>query len=399
MIDRDIRLFLPNEYEYILYGGNFLFSKRFYEIAKRTKSIKRIDYTDKLDSPDKIKSLIRYYNSKTFIFTSELLDQLSKTELNQLYYEVLDSKTTKFIFINIGEPTPLAKDITRKLDWDKDLIFTFNNFLTYVLSNVQLNPLHSKDFKVPDDVYLADDLIDNLLSVINNVGLVSANKNIRSKEDVIDYVTHQSKAALNIIYRKKPYEIVKGKSVAEWRMLLGKSVCKNISKDILDRLDFILPVPETGKTYAQGISAYTSIPYIEALYKKVEVGRSFDIEDSTARKEFIKSKLGLIKPLVKGKTVGVVDEAIFTGMTLKQVCELLIEAEAKEIHLLIPTPECRNKCTFNMQPTRRFLSESYGKEDLKKYFNVENVIFQNFDTFKDIMEESGFNYLCCFDNE
>ena len=113
-----------------------MFSKRFYEIAKRTKSIKRIDYTDKLDSPDKIKSLIRYYNSKTFIFTSELLDQLSKTELNQLYYEVLNSKTTKFIFINIGEPTPLAKDITRKLDWGKDLIFSFNNFLTYVLSNV-----------------------------------------------------------------------------------------------------------------------------------------------------------------------------------------------------------------------------------------------------------------------
>ena len=399
MIDRDIRLFLPNEYEYILYGGNFLFSKRFYEIAKRTKSIKRIDYTGKLDSSDKIKSLISYYNSKTFIFTSELLDQLSKPELDQLYYEVLNSKTTKFIFINIGGADTLAKDIIRKLDWDKDLIFSFSSFLTYVLSNVQENPLYSKEFEIPDDVYLADDLIDNLLNVISSVGLVPANKNLRSKEDVIDYVTHQSKAALNIIYRKKPYEIVKGKSVAEWRILLGKSVCKNISRDILDRLDFILPVPETGKTYAQGISAYTSIPYIEALYKKVEVGRSFDIEDSTARKEFIKSKLGLIKPLVKGKTVGVVDEAIFTGMTLKQVCELLIEAEAKEIHLLIPTPECRNKCTFNMQPTRRFLSESYGKEDLKKYFNVENVIFQNFDTFKDIMEESGFNYLCCFDNE
>ena len=58
--------------------------------------------------------------------------------------------------------------------------------------------------------------------------------------------------------------------------MLGKSVCKNISRDILDRLDFILPVPETGKTYAQGISAYTSIPYIEALYKKVGVGRSFE---------------------------------------------------------------------------------------------------------------------------
>ena len=399
MIDRDIRLFLPNEYEYILYGGNFLFSKRFYEIAKRTKSIKRIDYTGRLDSSDRIKSLISYYNCKTFIFTSELLDQLDKSELNQLYYEVLNNKTTKFIFIDIGESATIALDIIRKLDWDKDLIFSFGSFLTYVLSNVQENPLYSKEFKVPNDVYLADDLIDNLLNVINNVGLLYADKNLRSKEDVIDYVTHQSKAALNIIYRKKPYELVKGKSVAEWRMLLGKSLSQNINRDTLSKLDLILPVPETGKAYAQGISAYTSIPYVEALYKKVEVGRSFDIQDSNTRKEFIKNKLGLIKSLVKGKVIGVVDEAIFTGMTLKQVCQLLIEAEAKEIHLLIPTPECRNKCTFNMQPSRSFLSENYSKGALKEYFNVEDVIFQNFETFENIMEESGFNYLCCFENE
>ena len=107
----------------------------------------------------------------------------------------------------------------------------------------------------------------------------------------------------------------------------------------------------------------------------------------------------MIKSLVKGKTVGVVDEAIFTGMTLKEVCKLLVDAEVGKIYLLIPTPECTNTCIYNIQPDRDFLSSSFTKEELKNYFKVEDVVFQNFHIFKNIMEESGFNYLCCFSNE
>lgn len=398
-IDNDIRLFLPNEYKYILYGGNFLFSKRFYEIAKRTKSIKRVDYRGKLDSVLKIKSLIKYCNIKTFIFTSELLSQLSKTEQDEFYQGLLNITSVKFIFINIGKETSFTKNIIKKLDRDKDLIYSFDKFLTYVISNIEQNPLYDRDYKLIEGVHLADDLINNLLDKLNNVGSISANKTTRSKEEVFNYVTQQSKAALNLIYKKNPYEIVNNKSVAEWRMLLGKSLCESISKKIIKELDLILPVPETGKTYAQGISSFSSIPYVEALYKKADIGRSFDIEDVNIRKEFIKTKLGLIKSLVKGKTVGVVDEAIFTGMTLKEVCKLLVDAEVGKIYLLIPTPECTNTCIYNIQPDRDFLSSSFTKEELKSYFKVEDVVFQNFYIFKNIMEESGFNYLCCFSNE
>lgn len=398
-IDSDIRLFLPDEYEYILYGGNFLFSKRFYEIAKRTESIKRIDYNNKLDSINKINSLIKYYNCKTFIFTSELLDRLSESELNDFYYKLLNNKKIKFIFIKIGKENSFEKLINKVLDKDKDLIYSFDSFLTYVISNIEKNPLFITDSKISNEVHLADDLIKDLVNKINSTGLLVASKSKRTKTEILKYVSQQSKAALNLIYRKKPYEIVNGKSVAEWRMLLGRSLSESIDKNTIDDLDYIIPVPETGKTYAQGISSSLNKPYVEALYKKAEIGRSFDIQKIKDRKQFIKNKLGLIKSLVKGKTVGIVDEAIFTGITLKQVCELLLEAEVKKIYLLIPTPECSNKCTYNMQPSREFLSEKYNKEELKKYFNVEDVIFQKFDIFKSIMEESGFNYLCCFENE
>lgn len=397
-IDNDIRLFLPNEYEYVLYGGNFLFTKRFYEIAKRTKSIKRIDYKGKLDSINKIQNLVEYYSSKTFIFSSELVETFNSTELNS-FLDLLENKTVKFIFIDIGEQTASKDKIINKLSIDKDLIFSFNNFLTYVMSNIQENPIYNKEIDISKDIHLADDLADELLTKLNLTGYTPASKSLRDSKEVFKYVTTQSKAALNLIYRKKPYEIVNRKSVAEWRMLLGDTLSTSIKKEIIGEIDLILPVPETGKTYAQGLASSISKPYVEALYKKAEVGRSFDIQDKKIRKKFIKTKLGLIKSLVKGKTVGVVDEAIFTGMTLKEVCMLLQEAEAKKIFLLIPTPECVTKCSYNLQPTREFLSSKYSKEQLKTYFKVEDVLFQDYITFKNIMEDSGFNYLCCFENE
>ena len=35
IIDKDISLFLPKKYKFLLLGGNFLLSKRLYEITKR----------------------------------------------------------------------------------------------------------------------------------------------------------------------------------------------------------------------------------------------------------------------------------------------------------------------------------------------------------------------------
>ena len=220
-IDNDIKLFLPNEYEYMIYGGNFLFSKRFYEIAKRTNSIKRIDYKKNSNSIQKINNLIKYYNTKTFIFTSKLLSELKEDE-RKIFTSFITNSNIKFILIEIGPPTKFTTYIKSILNKNKDLIYSFSRFLTYVISNIQDNPFYSSNLdKEKEETYLADDLIDELLANIKCTGIIKASKSSKTYNEILNYVTQQSKAALNLIYRKKPYEIVKNKSVAEWRMKLG----------------------------------------------------------------------------------------------------------------------------------------------------------------------------------
>jgi len=414
-IDKDVRLFIPQKYKFLLFGGNFLFSKRLYEIAKRELKIKRIDFNNQIESSDRIKGLIKYYNFDTFIFTSEILLKLDEEDFikfKKVISSLKDLSNLKFIFISITKPlnpTPpnyytRIQGIKNILDLKQDMFYEFSSFITYVDSNIEKNPLNVLSSNsvtslslLKNDVHLSDDIINDIIYNRKGTGNFSFNNSNVSKtfKEVCNYAQTQSKCSLNIIYRKKPYEIVNNRSVADWRFELGASLTSVIPNEIKDNLDLIIPVPETGRYYAQGLASKLKKPYIEAFYKKAEIGRSFDISNVERRQEFIDSKLGLISNLVDNKNVGIIDEAIFTGSTLKTVSNLLKSTNVNKVYYFIPSPECKFKCDYNMQPDRKLISESFSPDELSDYFNIEGVYFQKLSTFSDLMYPSGYN-VCCF---
>ena len=410
-IDKDVRLFLPQKYEFLLFAGNFLFSKRLYEIVKREYRIKRIDYKDKIEDPNRIKGLIKYYNSDTLVFTSEILLVLDNSDFDkfkQVIISLKGSENIKFVFVEISNPLKKyvrknyhsrIQQIENILDLKKDIVYEFPSFLTYVDSNIERNPLFlskSKSLEPSNEIYLADDIISDIVSNFGRVGKMRFKKTKNSFKHAHDYAIGQSRCALNLIYRKKPREICKNKSVADWRLKLGALLKNQIPTDVLDTIDAVVPVPETGKYYAQGLAMESNKPYLEALFKKTDVGRSFDIKNTQKRQEFIGSKLGLVDNLVKNKNLLIVDEAIFTGSTLKTVSNLFKNSGVGKIYFAIPSPECRNRCSFNMQPDRELLSEILTQGELAYYFGVQSVFFQDPDEFEKLMLLSGHDISCCF---
>ena len=191
----------------------------------------------------------------------------------------------------------------------------------------------------------------------------------------IDQILHtQKNCSFDLIYRCNPCQIYLNKSIASIRYNLGNGFRNELNNDIIESIDYVVPVPETGKMYAQGLAEALNKPYLEAIYKRKRLGRSFDIQSVTERKKFIVNKLGLIPDLIKDKSIALVDEAIFTGATLKIVVELFQEYNVR-IHILIPSPECINQCQSNMQPSRAMLLEYVPRELLRSYFNVDSVTF------------------------
>lgn len=203
----------------------------------------------------------------------------------------------------------------------------------------------------------------------------------RSEEAIIR--KHQEHCVFDLVYKREANSHYRNQSIAEERIKIGKKLAEVIPQTIKKRLDFVTPVPRTGLYYAMGLSEGLNIPYRQVIVKGTYSERSFSMTDIDDRKKFLWKKISLIPELIKGKRIAVVDEAIFTGTTLKVVCDMLWNCEADEIYLCIPTPPCRYHCNYLVHPPRKMLLEYMSIDYLKEYFNVTGLYFQNEQFFTD----------------
>ncbi len=218
-----------------------------------------------------------------------------------------------------------------------------------------------------------------------------------SIEKAVGIKNHQKSCSFKLIYQLNPDEYFHGKLVCGERIKLGEELSSSIPQNIIDEIDFVTPVPNTGTYYAMGLAKKISKPYIQGIMKTLTTERSFQLADTDMRKKFLWSKIKPITELVEGKAIAVVDEAIFTGSTLKVVCEMLHESNVKRIYLCIPTPRCRYHCNYLVHPDRAMLLEYLNESMLTDYFDVDGIYFQEDSNFKKILDTIGYN-LCkeCF---
>lgn len=72
--------------------------------------------------------------------------------------------------------------------------------------------------------------------------------------------TRQAHCAVNYLYRKAPEDAFGSRTIAQFRSELGKALASSIPRDVVESVDMIVPVPETGKIYAQGLAAALGLP-------------------------------------------------------------------------------------------------------------------------------------------
>ncbi len=206
----------------------------------------------------------------------------------------------------------------------------------------------------------------------------------------------QMECAFKLIYSTHPEDFIFDINVGEYRYGLGKKLGRCLPKEIVSGLDYIVPVPSSGLYYAMGVAEVTGVPYLQALYKPDTAARSFQISSNYARAQLIKAKILPIRNLLQGKNIALVDEAIFTGTTLKVVCDMCKACDVNKIYIFLPTPPCYSRCKAYVRPERELLAEYTDVEELKNYFKVEGVIFQTLSDFEESL--SGLRGICyeCF---
>ncbi len=136
------------------------------------------------------------------------------------------------------------------------------------------------------------------------------------------------------IYFARPDSILMGQSVYEVRKRLGEE----LAKEVKIKADMVIPVPDSSIPSAIGFSQSSGIPLEMALTKNRYIHRTFITPAKNQRSTGVKMKLNLIKEVVKGKKVIIIDDSIVRGTTSKMLIELIKKANPKEIHLLSASP-------------------------------------------------------------
>jgi amidophosphoribosyltransferase len=136
-----------------------------------------------------------------------------------------------------------------------------------------------------------------------------------------------------------------------------------------------MPVPDSGTSAAIGYSEQSKIPFDMGLVRSHYVGRTFISPGQQLRELQVKLKLAVIKEVVGGKSVVVVDDSIVRGTTTQGKIRTLRQAGAKEIHMRISCPPLRYPCFYGVDfPTKEeLLANNRSLEQIKEFLEVDSV--------------------------
>jgi len=139
--------------------------------------------------------------------------------------------------------------------------------------------------------------------------------------------------------------------------------------------DFVVPMPDSGRSAALGYARKSGIPYREAIVPNRYVGRTFIKPTQDQRAAAVRLKLNIIDELVRGKRLVIVDDSIVRGTTTKAKMDQLRAAGAKEIHLRISCPPIRHPCYFGVDFAERsqLIATNRTEDQIRDYLGVDSL--------------------------
>jgi len=195
------------------------------------------------------------------------------------------------------------------------------------------------------------------------------------------------------VYFSRPDSTIEKKSVYEVRLRLGKELAKNWDKEV----DVVIPVPDTSRATALRFARAIDVPYREGLIKNRYVGRTFIMPEQGLREAAVRVKLNPIIHEIKGKRVAVVDDSLVRGTTSRKLVNLVRDAGAKEVHLVIACPPIMWPCFYGIDMTKKaeLAAAKYAPEDVEKELakasGADSVTYQ---TIEGLRNAIGLKGLC-----
>ncbi|OFW81118.1 MAG: amidophosphoribosyltransferase [Alphaproteobacteria bacterium RIFCSPLOWO2_01_FULL_40_26] len=179
------------------------------------------------------------------------------------------------------------------------------------------------------------------------------------------------------VYFARPDSIIEGKHVYEMRKNIGIELAREIGIDA----DVIVPVPDSGVPSAIGYAMESKIPFELGIIRNHYVGRTF-IEPTDRIRHFgVKLKHNANLSVIKGKRVILIDDSIVRGTTSKKIVQMIRDAGAKEVHMLIASPPTIAPCFYGVDtPDKKdLIASQMSVEEIRKIIGADRLDYISID--------------------
>ena len=207
-----------------------------------------------------------------------------------------------------------------------------------------------------------------------------------------------SMCVFEYVYIARPDSVIEGSSVHQARLNAGKKLWQESPVEA----DVVVGVPDSGLDAALGFSMASGIPYGVGFIKNRYVGRTFIQPSQSQRSNSVRIKLNVIKDVVKGKRVVLIDDSIVRGTTSARIVNLIREAGATEVHMRISSPPFTNPCYFgiDIDSKENLIACQMSIEEIAKEIGAESLGYLSIEGDKNIAENAKCNFCTgCFTGE
>ncbi len=180
-----------------------------------------------------------------------------------------------------------------------------------------------------------------------------------------------ARCVFEYIYFCRPDTTFDGMGVTRSRIIAGKLLARVHPIEA----DLVVGVPESGNMAAVGYSMESGIPYGIAFTKNTYVGRTFIKPQQSSRLKSVKVKLNVLRDVVKGKRIVMIDDSIVRGTTSGQIVSMLREGGAAEVHVRVSSPPFRHPCYFGIDiPNReQLIAHNRSVEEICKIIGADSL--------------------------
>lgn len=202
-----------------------------------------------------------------------------------------------------------------------------------------------------------------------------------------------AKCIFEYIYFARPDSYIDGINVHSSRITAGRILAQTHPVDA----DVVVGVPESGNAAAMGFALESGIPYGTAFVKNSYVGRTFIKPKQSARESSVMVKLNVLREIVRGKRVVMVDDSIVRGTTSARIVKMLKDAGAKEVHVRISSPPFKYPCYFgtDVPSSDQLPAFSHTVEQIAEMIGADSLGYLDLNRLSELIDgDQGYCNAC-----